>query len=177
MMSHAQCVRPSVRRALGTSLTLFVLFANVSLAAPIVLGKVVGVVDGDTLTLLDEADRQRRIRLAGIDAPERGQAFGQASKRHLSHLAFGRIAAAECHKLDRYGRFVCVVRVDGVDVSLAQVKAGLAWHYKKYAHEQTEVERETYSEAEEQAREARRGLWSDPKPIPPWEWRRSSAFK
>jgi endonuclease YncB( thermonuclease family) len=142
-----------------------------ALAAPNVLGKVVGVTDGDTLTLFDEAKQQYRVRLAGIDAPERGQAFGQASKRHLSALAFGQIAIANCHKIDQYGRYVCLVRVDGVDVGLAQVKAGLAWHYKKYAHEQTESEREAYASAEEQAQESRRGLWSDPKPIAPWEWR------
>ncbi len=151
---------------------LIALIVQVSLAAPNVLGKIVGVTDGDTLTLLDEANQQHRIRLAGIDAPERGQAFGEASKRHLSDLSFGRIAAADCPKVDRFGRYVCLVRVDGVDVGLAQVKVGLAWHYKKYAHEQAEAEREAYSGAEEEARAARRGLWSAPEPMAPWEWRR-----
>lgn len=89
----------------------------------------VAIADGDTLTLLDSSKTQHRIRIDGIDAPEKGQAFGQRSKQSLSDLAFNRNAVAECHKVDRYRRDVCKVIVDGIDVGLEQVRRGLAWHY------------------------------------------------
>ena len=104
--------------------------------AEVLEGRVVGVADGDTLTLLDSNRQQHRIRLAGIDAPEKAQPFGQHSKQHLSDLAFGRNAKADCYKVDRYDRDVCTVYVNGRDVGLAQLNAGLAWWFRKYAHEQ-----------------------------------------
>lgn len=152
-------------------LLLFVSTINAAYAEPVILGKVIAIADGDTLTILDEDKQQYRIRLAGIDAPERAQPFGDASRRNLSELAYGRLVAADCPKVDRYKRLVCVVRVDGSDVSFAQIKAGLAWHYKKYANEQSHGDREAYSDAEIEARVARRGLWAETATIPPWEWR------
>ena len=140
-------------------------------AAETVVGRVVGIADGDTLTILDGSNRQHKIRLNGIDAPEKAQPFGNVSKQNLSRLAFGRYATAECPKVDRYRRRVCVVRVDGIDVGLAQVAAGLAWWYRKYAGEQTVLERDTYSKLENQARAVGVGLWSEPRPVQPWEWR------
>ena len=107
-----------------------------SQADPIYIGKVVNIIDGDTLTLLDE-HQQYRIRLSGIDAPERSQDFGSKSTKHLSELTFGRYVVADCPKTDRYGRLVCGIRVDGSDIGLEQLEAGLAWHYKKYANEQS----------------------------------------
>ncbi len=95
--------------------------------ADVLEGRVVGVADGDTITLLDSNRQQHRIRLAGIDAPEKKQPFGQRSKQHLADLAFGKDAKADCYKIDRYGRDVCNVYVSGKDVGLAQVDAGLAW--------------------------------------------------
>lgn len=137
------------------------------------VGKVVGIQDGDTLTLLDPEDRQHRIRLAGIDAPEKGQPFGQVSRQHLGQLTFNRLVIARCPKVDRYGRDVCTLWVDGVDVSLAQLRAGLAWHFKRYAHEQPLAERDAYAQAEQTSRAARLGLWSlsEAQRISPWEWR------
>jgi endonuclease YncB( thermonuclease family) len=141
-------------------------------AGQIIPGKVVGITDGDTLTLLDEKQTQYRIRVSGIDTPERGQTFGHVASENLAKLAFGQLAAADCQKLDRYGRWVCVVRVNGMDVGLSQIKAGLAWHYKKYANEQTPMDRELYAKAEQEAKAAGIGLWKDMDPTPPWDWRK-----
>jgi endonuclease YncB( thermonuclease family) len=137
-------------------------------------GKVVGVADGDTLTLLDAQRQQHRIRLDGIDAPERSQPFGQRARQSLASLAHGREALADCPKTDRYGRAVCRVTVDGVDVGLEQVRRGLAWHYVRYAHEQSPQAQAEYARAEQQARGERSGLWSYRDPTPPWDYRRAA---
>lgn len=135
-------------------------------------GTIVGVADGDTVTLLDSAQTQHRIRLDGIDAPERTQPHGQHARQSLAQLAHGRAAHADCTKTDRYGRAVCRVFVDGVDVGLEQIRRGFAWHYVKYAHEQRPADRAEYSQAENVARSAHSGLWSFSDPIPPWDYRR-----
>ena len=135
-------------------------------------GRVVGVSDGDTITVLDGTKTQHKIRLAGIDAPESKQAFGQASKKHLSDLVFGREITLECGKTDKYRREVCVVLVDGQDANLAQVKAGMAWWYRKYQKEQTPRQRAEYEAAEGVAKAGRVGLLGDADAVPPWEWRR-----
>jgi endonuclease YncB( thermonuclease family) len=134
-------------------------------------GRVVGVSDGDTITVLDAAKTQHKIRLAGIDAPESKQAFGQASKKHLSDLVFGKNVTLDCGKTDKYRREVCVVLVNGQDANLAQVKAGMAWWYRKYQKEQTPRQREEYEGAETAAKAGRIGLWQETDPVPPWEWR------
>lgn len=134
-------------------------------------GRVVGVSDGDTVTLLDSTKTQHKIRLQGIDAPEAKQAFGQASKRHLSNLVFNRQVTLTCTKTDRYQRKVCVVIVGGVDANLEQVKAGMAWWYRAYAKEQIPEHRAVYQAAEMDAQRQRIGLWRDAEPVPPWEWR------
>lgn len=133
----------------------------------------VGIADGDTLTVLDSARHQHRVRIAGIDAPEKRQAFGERSRQHLASLAFQKSATFDCYKVDRYKRQVCRVWVNREDVGLAQVSAGLAWHYKAYQHEQTPEEREAYSRAENDARLSHLGLWADHNPVPPWEWRKT----
>jgi len=161
--------------ASGTTMRLMLICSLLSAAASVqagtIDGRIVGVHDGDSLTMLDREQRQHKIRLNGIDAPELGQPFGQAAKLHLSAAAFDRDATAECHKTDRYGREVCRVFVDGVDIGLAQIRAGLAWFFKRYAGELKADGRRQYAEAEEAARKARRGLWADAEPVPPWEWR------
>jgi endonuclease YncB( thermonuclease family) len=136
-----------------------------------VQGKVVGVSDGDTITVLDSTKTQHKIRLAGIDAPEKKQPFGQASKKNLSALVFNRDVTLDCGKSDKYRRELCVVMVDGQDANLAQVKAGMAWWYRKYQKEQTARQRVSYEAAESTAKIGRVGLWSDADPVPPWEWR------
>lgn len=137
-------------------------------------GRVVGVADGDTLTVLDSSKKQHKIRLDGIDAPEKAQPFGQRSKQSLSDLAYNRNVQVETHKRDRYGRVVGKVLLDGTDLNLLQVNRGLAWHYKAYAREQTPEDRAGYAAAEEIARRERRGLWRDAEPTPPWEWRKNA---
>ena len=159
-------------RGLCMGIVLFGLTTSVA-AERTFHGHVVGISDGDTLTILDSQRRQHKIRLQGIDAPESKQAFGQASKRHLSNLAFNRQVVAECGKTDRYKRQVCRVMVEGIDANLEQVKAGMAWWYRKYANEQPERHRQEYKAAEDAARGARFGLWADAEPLPPWEWRKA----
>lgn len=129
-------------------------------------GRVVGVADGDTLTVLT-ADRQsQRIRLAEIDAPEKAQPFGQRSKQSLSALCFARQARVQVQDHDRYGRIVGRVICDGVDANAAQVERGMAWVYDRYAHDHRLYRLQAAAQA------AKRGLWADPTPTPPWEWRR-----
>lgn len=132
---------------------------------------IVGVADGDTVTARCD-DKTLKIRLAGIDAPEKSQPFGQASKQALARLVFGKEVKAECGKTDRYGRQICKLVLFGVDANLAQIKAGLAWHYKQYEREQSAQDRSLYEEAERTAKGTRSGLWLDPDSVPPWTWRR-----
>lgn len=136
-------------------------------------GRVVGVADGDTITLLDASNTQHRIRLAGIDSPEKGQPFGQVCKQSLSDLAYDRMVAVEASKLDRYGRVIGKVLVDDQDANLEQIRRGCGWHYKKYQNEQILDDRLSYGRAEESARASRVGLWADAGAVPPWEWRRA----
>lgn len=135
------------------------------------IARVVGVTDGDTVRVLDGTKTLHKIRLAGIDAPERTQPFGQRSKQYLAGLVFGRDVTLDCGKLDRYKREVCVVILDGQDINLSQVRAGYSWWYRQYAREQRLDQRKAYAEAEAMARETRTGLWSEKNPTPPWEWR------
>jgi endonuclease YncB( thermonuclease family) len=150
---------------------VLLLVAHTGLSAATLTGKTVRVSDGDTIVILSEGNVQHKIRLQGIDAPERGQAYGTKSKDHLSDLVAGRFVVVEYDKRDRYGRIVGKVVVGGEDACLEQVSAGYAWHYKKYQSEQTETDRQLYSDAEIEARNAKRGLWQDPHAIPPWEYR------
>jgi len=134
-------------------------------------GWVVGVTDGDTVTVLDGSKTQHKIRLAGIDAPEKKQAFGARSKQSLSDLVFDRQVSVETDKRDRYGREVGVILVNGKDANLEQVTRGFAWHYKAYEREQSAKDRKLYDFAEQEARARRRGLWADVDPMPPWDYR------
>lgn len=135
-------------------------------------GHVVCVSDGDTVVLIDAAQQEHSLRLAGIDAPERSQPFGFAARLNLAQAVLGRAVRFEIRKHDRPGRAVGRLLVDGADAAQGLLEQGLAWHYTRYAHEQPEAERRRYAEAEGKARQAGLGLWSDPNPIPPWEWRR-----
>lgn len=134
-------------------------------------GKVVGISDGDTITVLNSAKTQHKIRLAGIDAPEKAQAFGVRSKQHLSDLVFGKSVSVDWNKTDKYGRTIGKVVVNGQDANLSQVQAGLAWHYKQYEKEQSAPDRSSYAQAEIDAKARRLGLWHDAIPVPPWDFR------
>ena len=151
-------------------LAVWLLVAQLSFAAELT-GLVVGVSDGDTITVLVDKTPYK-IRLAGIDAPESRQAFGQASKQHLSALVYKKPVTVLWDKKDRYGRTLGKVMVDGTDVCLEQIKAGWAWHYKRYASEQPAQDRADYAAAEDRAKGEHIGLWSDAQPTAPWDWRR-----
>ncbi len=126
----------------------------------------VGVADGDTLTVL-RGKRQIKVRLEGIDCPELHQSFGARAKQFTSSLVFGKKVTVKAKYLDRIGRTVSRVSVNGKDISVALVEAGLAWHYRRYSSDAL------LAKAEEQAMRLKKGLWSDPLPVPPWEWRQS----
>lgn len=136
--------------------------------------KVVGVSDGDTITVLDSSNTQHKIRVAGIDAPEKSQDFGIRAKEHLSDLVFGKNVNLPEAKIDKYGRTVSRVLVGNKDSGLEQIKAGLAWHYKKYEIEQNPTDRASYSAAENQAKNAKLGLWSQANAVRPEDFRYAS---
>jgi micrococcal nuclease len=129
------------------------------------LGRVTAVHDGDTLTLL-VGTTQHKIRLNGIDAPELGQAFGTRARQFLSALVFGKTVTVRVVDVDRYRREVGDVYVGGVLANAELVRAGMAWHYKRYSKDAT------LAELELQARAEKRGLWADPKAMAPWNYRR-----
>mgnify|MGYP000088299593 CR=1 FL=1 len=155
----------------GTLVVVALAILTTATHAETLTGRVVGIADGDTLTLLDATKTQHKIRLAGIDSPEKGQPFGQVCKKSLSDLAYDRAATVESSKLDRYGRVIGKVFVDGQDVNLEQIRRGCGWHYKKYQNEQSLDDRLAYNSAEETARNRKIGLWTDDAPVPPWDWR------
>lgn len=138
-------------------------------------GKVVRILDGDTVEVLDAQKQTHRVRLAGIDAPESKQPFGTKAKQKLSGLVGGETVSVGWRKRDRYGRIVGKLMLDGADVNLALVQAGFAWWYREYQREQSLGDRRLYEAAEAQARAQRVGLWTDPKPIAPWDWRHQPA--
>jgi len=135
-------------------------------------GKVIRVTDGDSITVLDVEKAQYKIRLAGIDAPERKQPYGKVARQFLAKQVFKKQVCVSWYKRDKYKRLVGVVSIDGEDMNLKLLSAGLGWHYKQYQSEQSASDRVRYSEAQESAEDDNVGLWRDRNPIPPWLWRR-----
>lgn len=145
-------------------------YSGLALAADF-SGPVVSVQDGDTFTVRTSDGKKHRIRVDGIDAPERTQPYSQISRNNLIALV-GDSVVVSSNKFDRHGRPVGTVRnAAGQDVGLGQIKAGLAWHFKRYEHEQTPENRAAYAAAEAIAKAARSGLWRDAEPLAPWEFR------
>lgn len=128
-------------------------------------GRVVSVTDGDTIAVMN-GGRAETVRLEGIDCPERNQPFSVQARRATSSLVFGKDVVVQVTGTDRYGRTLGRVSVNGLDVSLELVRRGMAWHFKRYSTERA------LADAEMVARATRVGLWADPKPTPPWSWRR-----
>jgi endonuclease YncB( thermonuclease family) len=127
-------------------------------------GKVIGVLDGDTLGVLHN-QHPERIRLSGIDCPEKGQAYGKKAKQAASDLAFGMEVTLQTYGKDKYGRTITdVLLTDGTTLNQELVKQGWCWWYRRYAPGDTVLER-----LERDAREERIGLWADPQPVPPWK--------
>ena len=151
-----------------------VIFAATSMfAAEILKGRVVKVSDGDTFTVLDVANVQHRIRLNKIDAPEKSQPFGDAARKHLAAFVAGKDVEIEWTKKDKYGRILGTIWAMipvRTDVNLQMVKDGFAWHYKQFDNTQS------YAAAETAARMAKRGLWKDPAPITPHEFRKKKGL-
>jgi endonuclease YncB( thermonuclease family) len=145
-----------------------------ALSAATIQGKVVSVADGDTVTVLDAQKTQHKIRLQGIDAPERAQAYGNKSKQSLHEMVHGKEVTINYQQKDKYGRVVGKILLNNTDVCLEQVKRGMAWHYKQYANQQPKEDRETYTLAEQQAKADSKGLWQDKQPVPPWEFRKQN---
>jgi endonuclease YncB( thermonuclease family) len=139
--------------------------------AEIIFGRVIGVSDGDTITVLDTDKIEHKVRLMGIDAPEKTQAFGAASKQALSNYIYQQEVTVEYKKKDRYQRILGKVILDKKDICLAMISDGMAWHYKDYEKEQSKTDRDLYSQAELKARNEKRGLWQDANPVAP------SAFR
>lgn len=127
--------------------------------------QVIAVIDGDTVDIFFDG-KKKRVRLEGIDAPERGQPYGTQAKQALSKLVFGKAVTVESTGTDRYGRMLARLRVGPLDVCRQLVENGMAWHYKRYSDDPD------LAKAENAARKAKQGLWTDPNPLPPWDWRK-----
>ena len=167
-------------------ISLLLLFLYSPVLADTIQGKVIKIADGDTVTIVDESGKKHRVRLAGMDAPEKDQAYGDVSTQGLVELVSGKTVTIKYEKRDLYKRIVGKILVDPpgevfcmaldcvkkIDAGLEQIKFGLAWHYKFYQMEQSEEDRRLYSEAELEARIKQLGLWKNEKPMAPWEWRR-----
>lgn len=130
------------------------------------VGSVVGVTDGDTIKVLTADKLQLKVRLTEIDAPERSQPFGNRAKQSLSEICFNKVAVIDSLGTDRYGRVLGRVTCNGVDANAKMVIDGMAWVYTKYNTDPSLI---TY---QSKAKVARKGLWQEPNPVPPWEWRR-----
>lgn len=128
-------------------------------------GKVTAIKDGDTIEVLHDG-KAVKIRLAHIDTPEMGQPYASNAKQFASNFCFKKVVTViQTDKPDRYGRLIAVVHLDGKSLNSELVKAGLAWHFKKYSKDQT------YADAEVEAKAQKIGLWSQPNPVAPWDWR------
>ncbi len=168
MFLSSPSLRHFARAVLLTALTI------AAAAATPITGRVVGVSDGDTVTVLDANKRTHKVRLLGIDSPEKSQAFGERAKQSLSDLVFDKQVSVEGGKQDRYGRSLGKIVLNGQDINLEQIRRGMAWHYKQYARDQSPQDRAAYAEAETTARQQRAGLWQDANPVPPWSFRRAA---
>jgi endonuclease YncB( thermonuclease family) len=153
------------------SLDLVLLFLDSPASAADYSARVAGISDGDTITVLMAGNRQVKVRLWGIDAPETGQPFGSRAKQAASSLAFGKSVIVRERDTDRYGRTVAeVILPDGRVMNRELLRQGMAWHFVRYAPHDRELAR-----LEAEARKARVGLWSEPNPVPPWSWRKGEG--
>lgn len=166
---------PDSAEGAGRKLRFLVLAALAAVAAPAMAntfpGRVIGVMDGDTILVLTPKHEQIKVRLGEIDAPERGQSYGERSKQNLSALCYKRAASVTVIDIDQYGRTVGKVECDGVNANHAQVENGMAWVYRRYARDASLFDKETA------ARSGKLGLWGgDSSPTAPWEWRKAKRL-
>lgn len=164
------------RAASALAAFLVLLLASAAFGQEAVIrGRCVGVHDGDSIMLLTSSNAQLKIRIAFLDAPELGQAFGNTAKRAMSALVFGKEIVVYPYTIDRYGRTVAVVYTDGMDAGLELLRQGLAWVYVRYLPEASADIQATYQQAEADARAQLRGLWGDSQaPVEPWLYRRAA---
>ena len=153
------------------ALIVSLLVMSLALNAQTLQGKVVRVADGDTITILDATNTQNKVRLNKIDAPEKSQAFGEVSRKHLASMVAGNVVKVEWTKKDKYGRILGDISIGTTNVNLRMVQHGLAWHFKVFDNT-TE-----FAQAETEARAKKIGLWRDANPIPPWDFRKQKKGK
>ncbi|OBX26816.1 endonuclease YncB(thermonuclease family) [Gelidibacter algens] len=135
-------------------------------------GKVIGIMDGDTFKLLTSDSTLVKVRLANIDCPEKKQPFSARAKEFTANAIFGKTVTINIQKTDRYKRYISdVIYDDALSLCHELVKHGLAWHYVKYSKDSA------LQDLEDRAKDAKVGLWRDPKPIAPWDWRSSKKKK
>ena len=135
-------------------------------------GKVVGVSDGDTITVLSADKTQHKIRLYGIDCPEKAQDFGQKAKQFTSDMVFGKVVDVEAIDIDRYGRTVGMVSINGQSLNEELVRAGYAWVYNQYCKKPFCAQ---WGLLQQQARANKKGLWAHPNSVAPWDFRRGTS--
>ena len=158
-----------IHRRLAALLLLLPFLTAAEKQSHVLTGKIVHIADGDTVTVLDAEKTQHKIRLLGIDAPESHQAFGQQAKKAISEKISEKEVKVLWHSKDKYGRTLGDIYLDKRWINKEMVADGFAWHYKHYSKDKT------LADAEIEARNAKRGLWQDAHPIPPWEYRRTEA--
>ena len=141
--------------------------------------KVQRVVDGDTVHVVNKAGKKFKVRLTGIDAPEKNQPYGLAATYKLTEILINKLVLLKSkpnngkpYTIDRYKRVLAKIILDGRDINLSQVLRGYAWHFKRYQKQQSPSDRELYSEAEIDAKKNELGLWGEKNPIAPWKWRK-----
>ena len=139
--------------------------------ADVLNGRVVGISDGDTITVLDKTRKEHKVRLMGIDAPEKSQAFGGEAKQTLSNYIYKKEVTVEYKKYDKYKRIVGKVTLREQDICLQMIRDGMAWHYTDYEKDLSKTDRELYREAEDSAKEIKVGLWQDNTSIKPSKFR------
>ena len=141
--------------------------------------KVLRVVDGDTVHVVNKAGKKFKVRLTGIDAPEKNQPYGLASTYKLTEMLINKWVLLKSkpnngniYSIDIYNRVLAKIIYDGKDINLFQVSSGYAWHFKRYQKQQSPLDRELYSEAELNAQKNKLGLWCEKNPVAPWKWRK-----
>lgn len=159
-----------LRKQIRLFIVAIALATSIPAYASELVGRVVGVADGDTLTVLVN-NEPIHIRLANIDAPEKSQAFGKASKKSLSDLCFGQEAHVTVYEIDKYKRSVGTVFCNGINSNAEQIKSGMAWVYDKYVRDKS------FYALQKTAQDNKWGLWVDPHPIEPWNWRKASKLE
>jgi micrococcal nuclease len=155
-----------MNRLFLTIISIFICFFGITQLS----GKVISVADGDTFTILNNENKQVKIRLHGIDAPELKQDFGQVSKKFLSDQVFASIVWIKSNGQDKYGRTIGIIykipEMTGISINELSLQQGMSWHYKKYD------QNKEWALLEEKARDEIKGLWLFDNPIPPWSWRK-----